>query len=247
MNILQQSRETQLLRVIEEVMDQSGGGSSSRVGAALFATAALVLAALIAMLALVISSAPPPQLEAAFVADPTRFLRYRLGFVSASLLAPAFVTLLVLLLVARGTPGPGVRDGLGVLFLAMYAPLSSIAYTSQYVMLPRLIEAHPAAAASWYFHDSHSIPYTLDLLGYTFFGIAATLLALGFLARAGLWRWLGTALLLSGLTSILAFAALGAQLETTHAVLTITSAALTLPVAGIALVVGRRLRLRKAL
>jgi hypothetical protein len=162
--------------------------------------------------------------------------------VSASLVAPAFVVMLVLVLVARGAPAPGLRDGLGLLFLAMYPPLSSIAYTSQYVLLPRLLVGHPAVAASWYFHDSRSIPYALDLLGYTFFGIAAVLLALGFLPRGGLWRWLGAALLASGLTSVLAFAALAGQLETTHAVLTFSSAGLTLPVAAIALVVGRRLQ-----
>jgi hypothetical protein len=77
--------------------------------------------------------------------------------------------------------------------------------------------------------------------GYTFFGIAAALLALGCLAREGLRHGLGAVLPANGLTSVLAFAALDAQLETTHAVLTFSSAGLTLPVAGIALAVGRRL------
>jgi len=43
--------------------------------------------------------------------------------------------------------------------------LALILGASSYLLLPRLLDGHPVVAASWYFHDSHSIPYVLDLLG----------------------------------------------------------------------------------
>jgi len=46
----------------------------------------------------------------------------------------------------------------------------------------------------------------------------------------------------SGLTSVAAFASLGAGMETLHSILSISSALLTLPVAGAAILVGCRLR-----
>jgi hypothetical protein len=210
------------------------------VGRGLLGAAVFYVVALAAMMALLGAAAPPPRFDPAFAADAHRFALYRLTFVCAFLLAPALFSMLVLLLVARGAAS--VRDVLGVLILATYPPLSSLAYASQWTLLPRLLDRHPAAAASWYFHDSHSIPYSIDLLGYTLFGLAATLLSVGFLARRGVWRWAGGLLLASGLTSILAFAALGARLERLHLLATLTSGTLTVPLAVAAALVGRGLR-----
>jgi hypothetical protein len=210
------------------------------VGSAMTLVAAAYLVLLAGVVAFVGASSPPAQVDPDFAADPHRFMLYRLGFVCASLLAPLILTLLSLLVLTRG--GIGARDMVGMLILVTYPPLSSLAYASQWTLLPRLIDSHPGAAASWYFHDSHSIPYTMDLLGYALFGTAAVLLSLGFLRRSGPWRWVGVLLLGSGATSVLAFAFLGAGWETVHFVSTLTSAALTVPLAFVAMVIGRTLR-----
>ena len=65
--------------------------------------------------------------------------------------------MLVLLVWARGE-GVGVRDGLAVLLLPASLVCSSMAYVSQYAMLPRLVELDAAAAGAWYFADERSIP-----------------------------------------------------------------------------------------
>lgn len=210
------------------------------VGLALILGASSYLLLLVAMVVFLGGASPPPHLAPAFTDDAGRFVLYRLAFVSAFLLGFSLVPVLVLLVVARGAAA--ITDLIGLLFLMAYLPLSSAAYASQWALLPRLLDGHPVVAASWYFHDSHSIPYVLDLLGYTLFGTAAALISLGFLARPGVWRWLGLALGASGLTSVAAFAALGAGMETLHSILSISSAVLTLPVAGAAILVGRRLR-----
>ncbi len=214
--------------------------SRGAVGLALMVGASSYLVLLAAMVGFLGAASPPGHLGATLTGDPSRFAFYRLAFVSAFLLGFALVPVLVLLLVARGEGA--LTDLMGLLFLVAYLPLSSTAYASQWALLPRLLEGHPEVAASWYFHDGHSIPYVLDLLGYTMFGAAAILLSLGFLACPGIWRWLGSALLASGLASVAAFASLGAGLETLHSVLTVSSAVLTLPVAGAGILIGRRLR-----
>lgn len=61
-------------------------------------------------------------------------------------------------------------------------------------------------------------------------------------AQFGVWRWAGILLLGSGATSVLAFAFLGAGWETVHFISTLTSAALTVPLAVVAMVIGQTLR-----
>lgn len=61
-------------------------------------------------------------------------------------------------------------------------------------------------AARWYFGSRDSYPYFLALLGYAVFGAGAALLAVAFLGQPGLWRWVGIALLASGIASVTGFA-----------------------------------------
>jgi hypothetical protein len=112
------------------------------VGSAMTWVAAAYLVLLAGVVAFVGASSPPAQFDPAFAADPHRFTLYRLGFVCASLLAPAILTLLALLVLTRG--GVGARDMVGVLILVTYPSLSSLAYASQWTLLPRLI-----TTASW--------------------------------------------------------------------------------------------------
>lgn len=198
------------------------------------------------MLGLIVAASPPAELTG-HVEDLRRnFISYRMGFVTASLLAPVLLSLIVVLLGVRGRDDISVRDGLGVAFLVVYVGLSSVAYTTQYTVLPRLLERDEAQAATWYFHDVDSIPYTLDLLGYTMFGIAAVLLAGGFIASRGPWRWAGIVLAASGIGSIAAFACYAAGIDTLASTFTIMSAALTVPLAAIAFVISRQLASRRS-
>ena len=227
-------------RIAPEAVLRPVVGTERRLGAALIVASVAFLACIAAMVVAMGLASPAPGLSEQLVTDPD-LLAYRAPFIPASLLAPAFVTMLVLLVWVRGE-GVGAREAVALLVLPAYVVCSSIAYVSQYAALPRLVELGPAEAAAWYFQDTRSIPYVLDLLGYVFLGIAACLLGVGFLDRDRTWRWLGWFLLLCGGASIAAFGALALGAEAFTSVLTWTSAVLTVPVAGLAIALGVRLR-----
>lgn len=58
----------------------------------------------------------------------------------------------------------------GATLLAAYVPFATVAYSTQYTVLPALVEADPEIAALWYLHDPGSIAYALDLTGYAVLG-----------------------------------------------------------------------------
>jgi hypothetical protein len=213
-----------------------------RLGSALVATSiAYVMSA--AMMGLVAVSAPPARLLDDLAGFEQGLTAYRLGFVGASLLAPCIVTLLVLLLAAAEVSPGSVRRWIGSLLVAAYVPLATIAYTSQYAFLPRLVARDPAAAAPWYFHDVDSIPYGLDLAGYALLGLGAIVLA-GTIAEQGR-RWLAGWLVTMGTLSVVAFALYAVGLDTSAGILSVTSAAATLPIVVLAIREGRRLRVQR--
>jgi len=210
------------------------------IGTGLVGVAVWYLVALVAMVALMAAVAPAGRLPEQLADDPD-LVAYRLPFVAASLLAPALISMLVLLVWARGE-GIGIRDGLAMLLLPAYLVCSTVAYVSQYAMLPRLVELDPSTARVWYFQDERSIPFALDMLGYTFMGLATCLLAAAFLERRGVPRLLGWSLLAVGLTSVAAFVGRALGSDAVTSVLTWISATLTLPLAIGAIVLGVRLR-----
>lgn len=227
-------------RIAPEAVLRPSAGTERRLGGALVVASVVFLACVVAMVVAMAVASPASTLLDQLVADPD-LLAYRAPFIPASLLAPAFVTVLVLLLWVRGE-GVGAREALALLALPVYVACCSIAYVSQYVALPRLIRLGLAEAEVWYFQDTHSVPYVLDLLGYAFLGVAACLLGIGFLDRDRTWRWLGWFLLVCGGASVAAFGALAFGAEALTSVLTWTSAVLTVPVAGLAIALGLRLR-----
>lgn len=154
----------------------------------------------------------------------------RWSFVSASLIAPALLTVLGL---TRGLPGGGrdrVAGVIGMAGAAVYAALVTVAYTSQYALLPRLDAAGAVASAGWHFADHASIPYFLALLGYAAFGLAAAPLSLRLLGAGGLWPWAGGVLLASGAASVAGFAGYAAGVAGLEA-LTVVGGVLTVPFA----------------
>ena len=216
--------------------------SDRRLGTALIWAAAAELLVSIGMAGFILAGSPKSHLAAQLAEQGSLGVLYRLGFVCASLLAPAFLTMLVLLLAARGREAIRLRDWLGVLFLPMYATCSIVAYTSQYVVLPGLIQRDPSRAGAWYFQDDRSIPFAIDLLGYTFLAIALGLLAIGFHEREGVWRWIGKTMLLVAVTSFAAFVVLAAGAPSAAGLVSVASAVLTVPLAGLAIALGLQLR-----
>jgi hypothetical protein len=236
------SRRTRLVRrrIAPEALLRPSTGAERAIGTGLVGVSAWCLAAAAAMLALMAAAAPRDRLAAQLEVDPD-LLQYRLVFAAAATLAPALVSMLVLLVWARGE-GFGVLDGLAMLALPAYLVCSSIAYVSQLAMLPRLVELDPTAARVWYFHDPRSIPFALDLLGYAFAGIAMCLIAGASLGHRGILGAVGWVLLAAGATSVGALIARALGSDAATSVLTWTSAALTLPLAVLSIVLGLRLR-----
>jgi hypothetical protein len=214
-------------------------GRYGRLGTGLLVAVAAYLAA-VGMMGLVFASRPPAQLVEGLADYQQGEALYRWGFVGASLLAPVFVALLLLLAAAADVPSSSVRRSIATVLLAAYVTLATIAYSSQYTFLPRLVARDPRAAALWYFHDVDSIPYAIDLTGYALLGLAASLLAslLAERRRRGLAGWL----VAMGALSIAALALHAAGASTAAGVSSLASAACTVPIVVLAAREGLRLR-----
>ena len=220
----------------------SGGlndaGRRRRIGTGLLAAAAVYLVAA-GMMGLVFASRPPASLLDGLSDYEQGQMLYQWGFVGASMLAPAFVTLLLLLAAAAEVPPASTRRSIAIVLLGAYVAFATFAYTSQYTFLPTLVDRDPQAAALWYFHDSGSIPYAIDLTGYTLLSLGAIVLATTLAERGR--RWLAAWLVAMGVMSIAAFVLHAAGIDTIAGVASLTSAVLTLPVVAIAVREGRKL------
>jgi hypothetical protein len=214
-------------------------GRGRRVGTGLLATVAVYLVGA-SMMGLVFASSPPPHLLAGLAEFEQGRALYQWGFVGASLLAPAFVSMLLLLAAAAGVPTSSVRRSVAGVLLGAYVAFASLAYSSQYTFFPDLVDRDPAAAAIWYFHSVESIPYAIDLAGYALLGVAALLLAsvLAGRGRRPLAGWLVG----MGALSIAAFVLYAAGVTSVAGLSSLASAVLTLPITAHAFIEGRRLR-----
>ncbi len=211
---------------------------TARHGTALFAASVALLAAL-GLMGLVFTSSPPPQLDGHLDVLLDGFVRYRWGFVGAALIAPTFVAMLTLLLHVGGVPASSVRRSLGTTLLGGYTAIATVAYTSQFTILPRLLTRDPELAAVWYLHDVDSIPYALDLAGYALLGIAVIVLASTLIGRTRRLTLIGWLLLVMGALSLAALGLHGAGANTAASIATASSGACTLPVAVLGVVEGR--------
>jgi hypothetical protein len=127
------------------------------------------------------------------------------------------------------------REIAGALLLAAYWVLPSLAYVSQFALLPRLLETD--AAELWYFGNPESVSYWLAMTGYGLFGIGAVLFASRFVA--GTARAFGWVLLASGFAStlgLIGYAIVNEPLEFASTV----GGALVVPLAVLALLGARR-------
>ena len=167
---------------------------------------------------------------------------YEASFIASSLIALVAVPLMLALAFGPvSRRGPGVREQVAAAFFIMYAPLATIAYTSQYALLPRLLDSGPPqTAAVWYFGSRSSLPWFFDVLAYTFFAMGAALLATRFLADKTPLRWGSWFLLASSAGCLVTFIgqALGNGILIQG---NLAGAALTIPFAIAAILEGRDL------
>lgn len=184
----------------------------------LAASAGALLAVLVLMVLFSALGAPSGESVVAKLAD----LRagddtYRLGFFFASLVPVALLAFMAAVAglsyarlhraPAAGGIGSGASLTAGLLLIAAYAPLSAFAYVSQYTVLHWLLQSDLTGAALWYFGNEHSIPLTIDLLGYAVWGAGALFVVWPLLgARSLATRVLAGSLAASAVTSLVAFA-----------------------------------------
>lgn len=165
---------------------------------------------------------------------------FRAQFVLALLIAPALLYMMLAQLRRLAVGGIALR--LGLLFLAAYLVLTSVAYASQAVLVPRFLAAgRLEAARSWLFSAPGSIAFFLDQLGYCFWGAAAIVL----FYRT--WNWQGLSALIAGfyllsaVLSILAFAGLLLDVPGLLA-MTLPAGLVLLPVGVLTVFWGRQAR-----
>jgi hypothetical protein len=113
-----------------------------RLGAGLFASVAAYAVAVV-MMGLVFASTPPPRLLEGIADFEEGRALYQWGFVGASMLAPAFVSMLLLLAAGSGVPASSTRRTVATVLLGAYVAAASFAYTSQYTFFPDLSTGIP--------------------------------------------------------------------------------------------------------
>ena len=167
---------------------------------------------------------------------------YMANFLVASLIAPALLFLMLTFAFAVETRMRiPLFEQIGAVFLTVYTALVSIAYTSQYAYLPRLLAAGEMEQARlWLFSSNVSLPYYLNQLGYACFAVAALLIGFKLLYETGIPRIIGTLLWASALLSLLAFGGLALQLEA-QGIASVMSGLLTLPVGILSIFWGKKL------
>lgn len=168
---------------------------------------------------------------------------YKISFFNASLISlPATVLMTCLALYNKSEFECDLTSNLGMIFLVPYITLVSMAYTSQYTFFIKLLNSDTAISdlRIWYFYDSSSIVYFLDLLGYVFFGLSAILIGFRYFKRSGTARLIGLLLAASGLTAFAGFAGYIIGNEFIEQFI-IISGVLTLPLGISIIIFGKKL------
>lgn len=202
----------------------------------LVVSAWVVLVTVVAWLVLLLPAMPTGELGEQLAALREGMGMYRWGFVNAAVINPALVVMLsaATMVLARGPLRP--HEIAGGILLAAYWVLPTLAYVSQFALLPRLLDKE--AAELWYFGNPESVSYWLAMTGYGLFGIGAVLFASRFLD--GTARVFGWVLLASGLASAVGLVGYGLANETLELGATL-GGAMVVPLAILALLAARRI------
>lgn len=195
----------------------------------------VVLVTVSAWLVLLLPTLPSGELSEQLLRLGEGMAAYRWGFVNAAIINPAFVIMLgtAALVMARGSLRP--HEAAGGLILATYWLLPTLAYVSQFALLPRLMGT--GAAEAWYFGNPASVSYWLAMTGYGLFGIGAALFATRFIrGRARAFGWV---LLASGAASTAGMVGYSLDVGPLEVAATV-GGALVVPLAVLALLAVRR-------
>lgn len=199
-------------------------------------SASVVLATVVGWLVLLVPAMPTGEVGEQLASLRETMGLYRWSYVNAAFINPALVVMLYGASVLSGARPWRPREVVGWLFLATYWLLPTLAYISQFTLLPRLLEAGGPAEA-WYFGNAASVSYWLAITGYGLFGIGAMLVASRFITgSAPVFGWV---LLASGAASSLGLIGYAVTSEALEASSTL-GGILVVPLAVLALVVARR-------
>ena len=135
---------------------------------------------------------------------------YKIIFINASFIAPLTVYLLIIdILWQIESNTTRIGNWLSFVFLSSYFLLVTIAYVSQYTLLPGLIgRENMPMVEMWYFGSFSSLAYFLNQLGYAMLAIAGMLIGFHMLKKTGPPKWIGIMLWISGILSLIAFSGL---------------------------------------
>ncbi len=171
---------------------------------------------------------------------------YCLGYVFYSLLSLTVLPIMVIhALWIKTEKQSTVFDILGIAFLVPYTILATIAYGSQYWLFPYLLKyVYPSSieiVQLTFFSSKVSIPYTLDLVGYTYLGVSSLLIGYKFFYGRGFIKSIGILLYTTGLLSILALILHSLQFRTGGEIVSMIGGVLTLPWIMIVLISSKSL------
>ncbi len=103
---------------------------------------------------------------------------FKLQFFFAFLISPSIIYMMLSQL-DKYPSSNKIISKVGLVFITGYFVLNSIAYASQMILVPKLMEAGLIEQAKvWYFGSSFSVIYFIDQMGYCFWGIGTIILFL---------------------------------------------------------------------
>lgn len=130
---------------------------------------------------------------------------YKIQFFLAFLIGPAIIYLMISQ-ISKVSAQKGGTIILGITFLSVYMVLVSIAYASQMILVPNLIENGMYQQAEvWYFASFSSLAYFLNQLGYFFWALGTLILFCRFLKTKGILKYISIFYMVSALLSFIAF------------------------------------------
>jgi hypothetical protein len=165
--------------------------------------------------------------------------QHKIKFFFALLISPALVYMM-LSQVLHVPKVDKISMRSAMIFLAVYATLVTISYSSQLILLPALIEAELINEAKiWYFETPYSVPYFINQSGYFFWAIAASVLFFRFRMHHGMIRYFSLLYTVSAVLSIIAFLGLVMDIGWMK-LMTFPSGLLLLPVGIMSVIWGIR-------
>lgn len=133
---------------------------------------------------------------------------FKLNYFVGSILTFPSVLLLALMVFQRKAEGQNSPfDIVGLMCLTLYLVFIQMAYCSQYLFIPELVQEMTTDDQSifkwFYIGNPSSLPAFLRLMGYTFMSVSAIIIGFPFVRVAGYSSWVSWSLFLSGVAGIL--------------------------------------------